>query len=366
MAFETISPNMGLPVPGVGLTTGPQWATDLDNCLALIDQHDHTPGHGVQITPSGLNINTALNFQNNSAINLSIAQFTTQLAQPNSLTSLYSFDINGDLYWNDGAGNKIQITASGGVVGAPGNIINLLPPASVTYFPGTQTLVFLANGSGTPMTLDAGSIIIRDLNTPFNGVTLGVQSPLTAPYNLFLPPAGTGGIPVSQESFVTIDTSNQLQVHWHLDNNTINAVADGPSTFKLVANTLLEYQFQANGPYRVGVFVDGIMPFNANSNIKTIWIYNLNPGVSGTTEFDLKMAAPGGSFTTILSTTGKIDSTAAADIWTDSNVVVAPQTGVVKPVVATSAIPAGSVLRFDILNVMSGASNCGVIVQYTS
>jgi len=56
MAFENISPNMNLPIPGVGQTLGPTWATDLNNSLTLVDQHNHTAGYGVPIPPAGLKV----------------------------------------------------------------------------------------------------------------------------------------------------------------------------------------------------------------------------------------------------------------------------------------------------------------------
>ncbi len=66
MADNVISPNMTLPVPVVGTSLGSQYAYDVNNCMGLIDSHDHSFGKGVQITPNGLNISTDLPINNNN------------------------------------------------------------------------------------------------------------------------------------------------------------------------------------------------------------------------------------------------------------------------------------------------------------
>ena len=61
---------MSLPVPAVGNESGPQYAFDLNGCFAIIDGHNHSPGSGVQINPSGILINADLPFGNNNATSL--------------------------------------------------------------------------------------------------------------------------------------------------------------------------------------------------------------------------------------------------------------------------------------------------------
>ena len=51
MANVTLSPNMNLPVPVVGQDPGPDWANNINSSLGILDQHDHTPGKGIQIVP---------------------------------------------------------------------------------------------------------------------------------------------------------------------------------------------------------------------------------------------------------------------------------------------------------------------------
>src|SRR5690606_24598892 len=98
--------------------------------------------------------------------------------------------------------------------------------------------------------------------------------------------------------------------------------------------------------------------------INKVHIYNGTAGSSGTTEFDIKVASPGGAFASIFSTVGSIDSTAASNIWTDSGSDVPAQTGVVKPVLNQTVFQAGQALRFDLTDIMVGAVDCKIEVYY--
>lgn len=114
---NTTSPNMGLIIPGIGTESGPTWASDINADLASIDSHDHSPGKGVPITPSGLNINSDLAFQSNNATQLRSARFTPQvsvLSLPADIGCLYV--VGNELYYNDvSGGHNVQITANGSV-----------------------------------------------------------------------------------------------------------------------------------------------------------------------------------------------------------------------------------------------------------
>jgi len=199
-----ITPNMNLTNPLVGVETGPQYSTDVYNSLNLVDSHDHTPGHGVKITPAGLNINAPLDFQGNSATNLNMTQFTPVGSPfPSSVMgALYEF--NQDLYYNDGAGNVIQITGMGSVIGPPGSISGLPSgTASVSYLSPTYTFRSGTNAAGN---LDAGSITIRTTAFGAPGITIKSPAILTAgAYQLTLP----ASLP-SFNSVLTLDNTGAI------------------------------------------------------------------------------------------------------------------------------------------------------------
>jgi len=52
--------NMGLDLPVVGVTTGPDWATKINTAFGVIDVHDHTAGKGIQISNAGVSSAAAI------------------------------------------------------------------------------------------------------------------------------------------------------------------------------------------------------------------------------------------------------------------------------------------------------------------
>lgn len=200
-----LSANMNLPVPIVGTDPGPKYALDIDSCLALLDQHDHSAGRGVLITPPGININSDLTFNViNNAISLRSIRFAPQNAPIGNANDLgCAYDVNGDLYYNDGNGNQIRITENGAVGGSPGSISNLVSPASAAYNSTTDTFIW-QQGANTPANMDSGSVTIRNDTANANGVTLQAPNSLSADYGITLPL-----LPAAQ-AFVTLDQAGNM------------------------------------------------------------------------------------------------------------------------------------------------------------
>lgn len=214
MAGESYSPNMSLIIPGVGSTFGPDWASDLNASLLLIDSHDHTAGNGVQITPSGLDINSDLSMQANNLTSVRSVRMQAQgspLALASDLGCIY---VSGDdLYYNDTLGNQVRITASGAVAGTPGSIASLVAPASATYVGGSSKFVWQSNVN-VAADMDAGAIILRNLTVSSFGLTLQPPS-LSSDYAITLPT-----LPVSQK-IMTLDASGNMAAPYVVDNSTI-------------------------------------------------------------------------------------------------------------------------------------------------
>jgi microcystin-dependent protein len=122
------TPNMGLVLPIETVTPGPEWATDLNTALSVVDEHDHTPGKGVLVPIAGIDFNADVDV-NAQIINNADSLYLNQKASvlPGTETGALS-NVNGDAYWNDGSGNAIQITQGGTlyppvVVGIPTGIM---------------------------------------------------------------------------------------------------------------------------------------------------------------------------------------------------------------------------------------------------
>lgn len=205
---------MSLPVPGVGTEDGPQWATDLNNCMAILDQHNHAAGSGVQINPGGININSDLAMNSNNLTIIRSLRFLPQgspLALPTDLGCLYESGV--DLYYNDANGNQIQITSGGGVAGSPGSIGSLTAPASATYIAGSKTFVW-QSGVNKAAAMDNGGITIRETDVAAaNGITLVSPTGLGTNYQLTLPgalPGSTQFFTSSAVGLVSFSTANQI------------------------------------------------------------------------------------------------------------------------------------------------------------
>lgn len=213
---------MNLPVPIVSVETGPQFATDINNCMSLLDQHNHTSGYGVPIPTSGLNINADLPFGNNDAITLRSSRYTAQSSPLGVATDIGCTYVSGvDLYYNDVSGNQIRMTQSGGVAGTSGSIASLAAPASATYVSANSTFVW-QSAVNTPATMDFGSAILRNISASSKGLTLNPPSAMATNYSLTLPslPAAT--------SFVTLDTSGNF--------STLNQVQNAPPVGMIIAS----------------------------------------------------------------------------------------------------------------------------------
>lgn len=203
-ANVTISPNMGMPVPVVGTDPGPDWANNINASLSIVDSHDHSPGHGVQITPAGINLNADLPFNVHNATLLRSTRFSPQgspLSGGTDQGALY--ESGADLYYNDGNGNQIRITQSGSVAGSTGTITGLPSgTASAAYSAGTFTFQSATN---TPANMSVGPISIsRNVVNPF-AVTVAASGSQGANYALTLPTALPGST-----SVVTLDSSGNL------------------------------------------------------------------------------------------------------------------------------------------------------------
>lgn len=258
MAF-ILSPNMQLPVPTVGQESGPQYAFDINSSLTLVDSHDHTPGKGVQITPSGLNINNSLAMNNNFLVSTAGVTFQAQ-GSTAPLNTVYEKGV--DLYYVDGNGNDVRLTQSGGVAGSPGSISNLTSPASASYVSGLSTFVW-QSGTGIAANMDLGALLLRNLspNSTF-AITLQPPAALSSNYTITLPalPATT--------SFLTITSSGTMASSVATAQGIITSmIADQAVTAgKIATSTITQLQVSPGTLTTTSLSASaGILPSQTNS-----------------------------------------------------------------------------------------------------
>jgi hypothetical protein len=429
------TPNMGLSLPTVSVTPGPAWANNVNTAFGVVDSHNHTAGNGVPVPSAGININGDLSFNGYNATTFRSVRLQSQasvLGGPNDLSCLFA--VGGDLYYNSGAGQHIQLTIGGALnatsIGGIGGDY-ATSTASVSYSSASQTFTFW-QASSTSAILDVGPLKIHAVGNA-NSVTFGANASMSSGYTMTLPVS----LPAVQ-SFMTLDNTGAIAAPWTVDNSTIKIVSN-----QLVAATQSEHNWELNGSYASLTYpqnnIDAIFFAQNAITINSVFIYSSTNGTTGITEFDLKYkTSPSGTFATILGTTGKIaatttlaagaltssgtvatvtlaghgfvtgDSVTIAGatpagyngtftvtgftsgtftytvssglatpatgtitlatrtlVYTDSGAVVASQAGVTKPVLSTTSIPAGSVIRFDLLQSMNtGATDARIRIYY--
>lgn len=238
MSNFSLSPNMSLLIPTPGVEPGPQYATDLNSSLTIVDGHNHTPGSGVLITPQALNVNSDLTFQNNFATNIAGLQLSAPSSYSTTAT-LYTNTQSGggivDLFYNDGAGNIIPITKAGAINATAANI------PGESYSGGTFTWVQGAT-STTPANFDIGQITIRpNIAATTNGITLQCPTGIASAYPLVLP--ALPGV----KSIMALDTAGNITAPYTVDNSTIviasNVIkvpAQGITTTQIANNTIVD------------------------------------------------------------------------------------------------------------------------------
>lgn len=107
--------SLGITLPTVSVTQGPLYATQVNSALQTVINTLET-----KVTPSGMDINDDLNFKSglvyNAALNLERATFENKDSAISAATfPVGLYVVGGELYYNDNAGNQVQVTLNGEV-----------------------------------------------------------------------------------------------------------------------------------------------------------------------------------------------------------------------------------------------------------
>jgi len=108
MGVLMTTPNMLLEKPTPMSTLGPAWADQINAIIDKIDAHDHTPGDGVQLNQSALNINGDFEVNNQRITEVKALSFQNQAADVAFTNGFFVQNFN--LYYKNSFGSSIQIT----------------------------------------------------------------------------------------------------------------------------------------------------------------------------------------------------------------------------------------------------------------
>ncbi len=285
MADVIITPNMSLPTPTPGVDPGPDYGNNNNQCFNIIDGHNHTPGSGVQITPLGLDINIDLPIGGNDLTQVGGIDFISPGTSSETLR-LYTAPSTGggidDLFFNDAAGNVIQLTKAGIVNATAASI------PGQSYAGGTFTWKQGA-GSTTPANFDIGSIIIRpNVAATTYGVELTPPSGISSQYDLVLP-----AIP-STTSILQLDNSGNITSTLIQDNstivisgNTLEVPAGGITTTQIANGTILPGNIASTtfglsiNPTVVSFTTAGSYTFTVPATVSRLFVFAVGGGGGG-------------------------------------------------------------------------------------
>jgi hypothetical protein len=132
--------------------------------------------------------------------------------------------------------------------------------------------------------------------------------------------------------------------------------------------------FYLNGPYGLAptpqTAVDGAHGMLFDVEIVGCMMFNIVPGVSGTTTLNVKRhTASGMTGASIFSTKPSISSAAPANSFVfsrfgDNPTILENPSGTVAPVLSVTQLDAGDLLTLDMDTNQAGAENCGLVLYF--
>jgi hypothetical protein len=285
--------NMSLNEPSVGVTTGPDWATQVNENFETIDTHDHTSGKGVQLTPSALNINADLEFNQNSATELKNVIFDSSVTAATTSYSVYQS--GGNLYWRNGSGTAVQITSGSGINTSGGSISGMTGNAQVQFSNVNNSYTFKFDST---LTDGIAKVVVSDLQLYF----YNSGSATTRSVNLKYTGSGTGSntLTVPDETGTLLSTATSfagtINIATSSSNAPINLKPNGTGSV-VVGNGGATGKLTSNGAY------DLILDTNGGTNSSSIAITDAANGnisliPNGTGEIVIGSGSASGKITT--------------------------------------------------------------------
>jgi hypothetical protein len=228
MANFTVTPNMSMNNPTVGVDTGPDYANNIKGAIDIIDAHDHTggPTKGINIVSAAININADLTINSNNLTNIRSTRFTQEsatLSGGGDVGCLY--DVNGDLYWNNGSGTAVKVTS--------GTAINVAGASNQVYPYTTIATNWTILNTDTYVLLDTDTTLSRSITLPLaNSVTAGRYYIIKDKTGS----AATNNITILRAGSDTLDGATSFVINGNYASQSI--MSDGVSSWRLVRHII--------------------------------------------------------------------------------------------------------------------------------
>ena len=293
--------------PGVGVSVGPTWATDLNTTIDAVDNHDHSTNKGIRITPAAINVNADVEFNQNSATEVKNVIFDSSVTAATTSYSVYQ--ASGNLYWRNGSGTQVQITTGSTVNAGAGSIDGMTgTDAGATFVDGAKSYNFFCDSGNT----DFGKMAHADLLLyKFSDDNVADTDYVTiATSSLASGSSGTVTVPAETGTILTTNTSYAgaaINVATSASNYAINLKPHGTGHV-VIGNGGATGKLTSNGAY------DLILDTNSGTNSSNITITD---AANGSISF-----IPNGTGEIVIgsgSASGKITSSGAHDLVLDTN-----------------------------------------------
>lgn len=163
---------MFLVIPVVSTEVGPDWASEINEALTLVDSHDHSAGKGTQITPAGFVIDDDLDFNTSyAATNMYGAYLASHAASLGATKQGLIYRVGTNLWYNNGSGTAVQITSGSSVNASGTGTVTASTPSAYPYTVVTgdaQKVLLVSTGSARTLTLPSASnpmfFMIKDVS----------------------------------------------------------------------------------------------------------------------------------------------------------------------------------------------------------
>ena len=277
------TPDLGLDLPTPTETEGPEWAQKLNDALTLVDSHDHSSGKGARVTVSGLNIDADLEFNSNSALELTSSAYDNQSAVLSSSNKRAIYVKDGDLYYNNNNGVAVQITTGTSTSAATSadflaySVVNVTTTPVTINSAGSDNLYWVNTSSAKTINLPAASAVDPGRFYIFRDVSGNAGT-----NNITITPNG-GDLIEGSAGSLTVD----------VDDGTVTLASDGTSGWyrvqepKLLSGVKLSGTTTNSGTISGGTLSGATISGGSASGLTSL-------AVSGTGSFTGKLSAASG------------------------------------------------------------------------
>lgn len=189
---------LNITLPTVGSTVGPDYATDINNAIqTIVDDVE------AKVLPDEIRVNADFSYSyagtSYGAVDVDRVSFTGKASLPSGGITESFFVYDGEVYFQDGSGNNVQISSAGSLAAAAGNITTTGTPAYATngvqlqWSGGDLEYRFIDDGTN-----GHAGIVIKDVQLRNGANSTTLESAVTADYTLTLPAAAPGSTQLCQ------------------------------------------------------------------------------------------------------------------------------------------------------------------------